>query len=114
MPSVFQRSLVAHGLRGMSISLPRAWLDDHGLKPRDKVEIIVKDELIIRAVPNRDSPALLRSLVLGSRKRMRMHIILPIWWLRFYGLKPGDRVQVIENGDLIVRPLSKDSQGNAH
>jgi len=96
----------------MSISLPRAWLDCHGLKPRDKVEIIVKDELIIRAVPNRDSPALLRSLVLSSSKGM--HITLPIWWLRFYGLKPGDRVQVIDNGDLIVRPLPKEGQGNAH
>jgi len=111
MARVFQRSLVAHGLRGMSISLPRAWLDGHGLKPRDKVEVIVKDELIIRAVPNRDSPTLLRSLVLGSSKGVR--VTLPIWWLRFYGLKPGDRVQVIDNGDLIVRPLSKESQSKA-
>lgn len=75
------------------------------------MEVIVKDELIIRAVPNRDSPALLRSLVLGSSKSVR--ITLPIWWLRFYGLKPGDRVQVIDNGDLIVRPLSKEGQSKA-
>jgi len=91
--------------------LPRVWLEYHGLKPRDRVEVILKDELIIRAVANRNGPALLRSLIPYSRKRMR--ITLPIWWLRFWGLKPGDRVQVIDNGDLVVRPLSKEGQSKA-
>ena len=29
---------------------------------------------------------------------------LPRAWIRYYGLKPGDKLDVIANGDLIVRP----------
>jgi bifunctional DNA-binding transcriptional regulator/antitoxin component of YhaV-PrlF toxin-antitoxin module len=31
-------------------------------------------------------------------------ICLPKPWLRFYGIKPGDKLEVISNGKLIIRP----------
>jgi len=30
-------------------------------------------------------------------------ICLPKSWLRFYGIKPGDKLEVISNGELIIR-----------
>lgn len=108
MTTVFHRSLIRHSERGISITLPRAWLDAHGLKPRDKVEVIA-GELIIRPVPNGGTSTLLRSLISKPPKGVR--ITLPAWWLRLWGLKRGDRVEVIDNGDLIVRPLPRGGQG---
>lgn len=32
---------------------------------------------------------------------------LPKPWIRYYGLKPGDRLILTINGDLTVRPLDK-------
>lgn len=31
-------------------------------------------------------------------------ITLPKAWLRYFGIKPGDKLEVIANGDLIIRP----------
>lgn len=31
-------------------------------------------------------------------------ITLPKAWLRYFGIKPGDRLEVITNGELIIRP----------
>ncbi|GAG28288.1 unnamed protein product [marine sediment metagenome] len=31
-------------------------------------------------------------------------IILPISWLRYYNLKHGDRVEIISNGSVEIRP----------
>ena len=39
-----------------------------------------------------------------------MMITLPKGWLRFYRLQPGDKVEVITNGELRVRPLKKHSR----
>lgn len=33
-------------------------------------------------------------------------ITLPKSWLRYYGLVPGDKLEVIANGELRVRPQS--------
>ncbi|MDP2949712.1 MAG: AbrB/MazE/SpoVT family DNA-binding domain-containing protein [Chloroflexota bacterium] len=93
----------------MSITLPSAWLERYGLKPRDKVEVIVKDELVIRAVPKGDTPALLRSLISRNAQR-ELRITVPVWWLRLHGLKPGDKVEVVANGELTVRPLPREGQ----
>ncbi len=109
MASVFRRSLHRDGLRGVSITLPMAWVDSHGLKPRDKVEVIVRDELIIRPVPKGDTPALLRSLISRNLEK-ELRITMPVWWLRYYGLKPRDKVEVVANDELIVRPLPKEGQ----
>lgn len=40
-------------------------------------------------------------------------LCLPKGWLRFYGIKPGDKVEVIANGELIVRPLQKKQKRGA-
>lgn len=31
-------------------------------------------------------------------------VCLPKAWLRYYGLKPGDKVEVISNGEVTIRP----------
>jgi antitoxin component of MazEF toxin-antitoxin module len=37
-------------------------------------------------------------------------ITLPRGWLNYFGLKAGDKVAVITNGELIIRPISKREQ----
>ena len=32
-------------------------------------------------------------------------VTVPAAWARFYGLKPGDKVEVISNGKMTVKPL---------
>ncbi|MDP3062565.1 MAG: AbrB/MazE/SpoVT family DNA-binding domain-containing protein [Chloroflexota bacterium] len=93
----------------VSITLPRAWVDRYGLKPRDKVEVIVKDQLVIRPVPKGDTPALLRSLISRNFQR-ELRITVPVWWMRYHGLEPGDKVEVVANGELTVRPLPREGQ----
>ena len=34
-------------------------------------------------------------------------ITIPKGWLRYYGLKAGDRLEVIANGELVIRPVRK-------
>jgi antitoxin component of MazEF toxin-antitoxin module len=34
-------------------------------------------------------------------------VVLPKGWLKWHSLQPGDKVQVITNGELRVRPLKK-------
>jgi len=34
-------------------------------------------------------------------------ITLPRSWVRYYNLKPGDRLEVIANDELIIRPVRK-------
>ena len=34
-------------------------------------------------------------------------ISLPLAWLRYYGLGPGDKLDMIVNGEIIVRPKGK-------
>lgn len=31
-------------------------------------------------------------------------ITMPIAWIRYYGLRAGDKLEVIANGELIIRP----------
>jgi bifunctional DNA-binding transcriptional regulator/antitoxin component of YhaV-PrlF toxin-antitoxin module len=35
-------------------------------------------------------------------------VIIPISWLRYYNLKYGDKVEVISNGSIEIRPNNKD------
>ena len=37
-------------------------------------------------------------------------VILPKAWLRYFNLKNGDRVEIISNSDIIIRPIKKISQ----
>lgn len=34
-------------------------------------------------------------------------VILPIGWLRYFEIKPGDAVQVTANGEVTVQPLKR-------
>jgi len=36
-------------------------------------------------------------------------ITLPTGWIRFYGLKAGDKLEVIANKKLIVRPIKQET-----
>jgi antitoxin component of MazEF toxin-antitoxin module len=39
-------------------------------------------------------------------------ITLPRGWLSYFGLKAGDEVQIVANGELVIRPLRRaDTQG---
>lgn len=42
---------------------------------------------------------------LGSRGSVV--VAVPGDWLRYYGLKPGDKVQVIADGELTIPPLKR-------
>ncbi|MEK7848504.1 MAG: AbrB/MazE/SpoVT family DNA-binding domain-containing protein [Chloroflexota bacterium] len=37
-------------------------------------------------------------------------ITLPKAWVRYYGLRPGDKVLVVTNGKLVVKPLKRRSR----
>lgn len=34
-------------------------------------------------------------------------VCIPKPWATYYGLKPGDKVQVITNGKLVVKPIKR-------
>ena len=37
-------------------------------------------------------------------------VCLPKAWCRYYGLKPGDKVEVISDDEITIRPKPKDPQ----
>jgi antitoxin component of MazEF toxin-antitoxin module len=39
-------------------------------------------------------------------------ISIPVAWLRYYGLGPGDKVEMIANGELIIRPKKTNPETN--
>ena len=41
-------------------------------------------------------------------------VVLPKGWLRWHSLRPGDKVQVITNGELRVRPMRKTRRKSKH
>lgn len=40
-------------------------------------------------------------------------ITLPRGWLRYWGLQPGDKVEIEANGELAIRPLKGQGNGKA-
>ena len=48
MPIMVERKLFPIGEGGFAVTLPKAWINYHRLKPGDKVEIVADVELIIR------------------------------------------------------------------
>ncbi|AGG05912.1 AbrB/MazE/SpoVT family DNA-binding domain-containing protein [Dehalococcoides mccartyi] len=48
MPILVERKLFKIGEGGFAVTLPKAWINYHQLKPGDKVDIIVDGDLIIR------------------------------------------------------------------
>jgi len=52
----------------------------------------------------------------NNRKLIRigyssLGIIIPRSWLRYYGLKYGDKIEIISNGTIEIKPLKKDGEG---
>ena len=48
MPLLVERKLFKIGEGGVAITLPKAWINYHRLKPGDMVEVVVDGDLIIR------------------------------------------------------------------
>jgi len=48
MPIQVERKLFKIGEGGFAMTVPKAWINYHQLKPGDVVEVIVNDDLIIR------------------------------------------------------------------
>ena len=52
-------------------------------------------------------PSVFERSVLNISGGESFAIVLPIQWVRYYGIKPGDKLEVIANGELRIRPLPK-------
>jgi len=39
-------------------------------------------------------------------------LTVPKAWARYYGLKPGDKVEIVADGELVVRPEAAKGQTN--
>ena len=50
MPIKVERTLFKIGDGGFAVTLPKAWIRYHGLKPGDRVEIIADSDLTIRVI----------------------------------------------------------------
>jgi antitoxin component of MazEF toxin-antitoxin module len=37
-------------------------------------------------------------------------VILPKAWLRYFAIDAGDQVEVVSNGNIVVKPLAKDAE----
>ncbi|QBX63316.1 AbrB/MazE/SpoVT family DNA-binding domain-containing protein [Dehalococcoides mccartyi] len=48
MPLLVERKLFKIGEGGFAVTLPKAWINYHRLKPGDMVEVVVDGDLIIR------------------------------------------------------------------
>lgn len=48
MPTISQRKLISLGGSSLLLVLPKAWVDYHGLKRGDKVEVITDGGLRVR------------------------------------------------------------------
>ncbi|WP_278545218.1 AbrB/MazE/SpoVT family DNA-binding domain-containing protein [Dehalococcoides mccartyi] len=48
MPLLVERKLFKIGEGGFAVTLPKAWINYHRLKPGDTVEVVVDGDLIIR------------------------------------------------------------------
>jgi antitoxin component of MazEF toxin-antitoxin module len=48
MPILVERKLFRIGEGGFAITLPKAWINYNHLKAGDKVEIVVKKDLVVR------------------------------------------------------------------
>jgi bifunctional DNA-binding transcriptional regulator/antitoxin component of YhaV-PrlF toxin-antitoxin module len=57
-------------------------------------------------------PSLLRRSLIKMGKG-GLVVTVPKGWADYYGLKPGDEVQMIADGDLTISPLKKQEDGKA-
>ncbi|APH11889.1 AbrB family transcriptional regulator [Dehalococcoides mccartyi] len=54
MPLLVERKLFKIGEGGFAVTLPKAWINYHRLKPGDAVEVVVDGDLIIRVKVKRE------------------------------------------------------------
>jgi len=52
---------------------------------------------------------------LGSRKLIKfgssgLVVTVPKAWARYYHLRPGDRVEIIADGELVIRPSQQEGK----
>lgn len=40
-------------------------------------------------------------------------VTIPKGWARFYQLKAGDKVEVVANGEILIRPISRQPKGSS-
>ena len=52
MPLLVERKLFKIGEGGFAITLPKAWINYHHLKPGDRVEVVIDGDLTIRVKVN--------------------------------------------------------------
>jgi antitoxin component of MazEF toxin-antitoxin module len=45
-----------------------------------------------------------RKLIQGGTNGTSLMVTLPTAWLRYYGLAPGDEVELVTNGVVTIRP----------
>lgn len=38
-------------------------------------------------------------------------VTIPAGWVRFYGLKAGDRLEMVANGEIIIKRIEKEPEG---
>ncbi len=48
MPVIFERKLFKIGEGGVAVTLPKAWINYHRLKPGDRIEVVIDGDLVIR------------------------------------------------------------------
>ncbi len=124
MPHLFIRSILAGGSngRGGLVVLPPAWLKYYGLKIGDKLQLVTKGAVVkVRPLPGDADPTVkhkggnipidiphtfVRSIVKFAQSNGSVR--LPLSWLEYYGLKTGDKVELVTKGDIVIRPLPGD------
>jgi len=47
MPSMFKRSLLRIGNGALAVVVPKSWVDYHGLRPKDVVQVKVNKNLVV-------------------------------------------------------------------
>ena len=48
MPVIFERKLFKIGEGGIAVTLPKSWINYYGLKPGDRIEVVIDVDLTIR------------------------------------------------------------------
>lgn len=74
--------------------------------------ILEIDIEIVYEHAGRHMPSSYTQRIIDMRQGSYM-ISLPKPWLRYFGLKPGDELEVIANGELTIRPPKREANGKA-
>jgi len=115
MPTTFERSLIARGLRGVVVTIPAGWMSMWGLKAGDKVQLEANHMLLVLPYRGRKRHASNLIRVIGKKTgRYSYRLAVPPSWLRRRGLQLGDRVQLEVDHDLTIRPAPSHGSRRRH